>query len=525
MGHEQQTVRGWGTGRALDSVQSAAPGATPRTRTPETVTQPQRTPPSPPPSGCPLRAHTKVIATIGPASEGCIGDLIEAGMSVARINFSHGTADDHRRRVEIIRREARERMLAVGILADIPGPKMRTGRFAGGQLDLEAGEEVRLRWGGGEAQAGEVLLNFDGFIEAVSPGDRIVLADGKLELVAEGVQGDAIIAGVRRGGTVRDRQGVHLPDSPIDYELPTEEDRDLIQLALELGVDMLGISFVSTADDVRRVAELAPELLMVAKIERQAALENLDSILTVADGLMVARGDLGVELELEELPLVQKSLIQSSLRAGKFTITATEMLESMISASRPTRAEVTDVANAVLDGTDAIMLSGETAVGEYPLDAVATMQRIASAVEISQRYHDLPRPSFRSAEPTFANAAAMAAVQAAEALGIERIICFTESGNTVRLLSRYRPNAKIIALSPHQNTVNQMTLLGHVRPMVFRREASLEDMLHMAAEMLVARRIAQYGDEVVFVAGVPPGIARSTNVVKLHRIGEEVKLH
>jgi pyruvate kinase len=446
-------------------------------------------------------------------------------MSVARINFSHGTAEDHRRRVDIIRSEARERLVAVGILADIPGPKLRTGRFEGGALDLEAGEEVRLRWGGGVAQKGEVLLNFEGFFEAVTPGNRIVLADGRVELVAEGVQGDAIVAGVRRGGIVRDRQGVHLPDSPIDYELPTEEDRDLIQLALEMDVDMIGISFVSCADDVRRVAELAPGMIMVAKIERQAALENLDEILAVADGIMVARGDLGVELALEELPLVQKTLIQSALRAGKFTITATEMLESMVTASRPTRAEVTDVANAVLDGTDAIMLSAETAVGEYPIDAVATMQRIASAVELSQRYHDLPRPSFRSAESNFANAAAMAAVQAAEALGIQKIVCFTESGNTVRLLSRYRPNAKIIALSPHQKTINHMTLLGHVRPILFRREASLEDMLHMAAEMLVARGISKYGEEVVFVAGVPPGIASSTNVVKLHRIGEEAKLH
>jgi pyruvate kinase len=240
---------------------------------------------------------------------------------------------------------------------------------------------------------------------------------------------------------------------------------------------------------------------------------------------MVARGDLGVEAELEQLPLIQKSLLQAAMRAGKFTITATEMLESMIESSRPTRAEVTDVANAVLDGTDAIMLSAETAVGAHPVEAVATMTKIARAVESSQRYHDIPRPLFRSAEANFSNATALAAVQASEALNVTKIVCFTETGNTVRLISRYRPNAEIIALTPHQRAVNHMTVLAHVRPLLFRREKSLEDMLYMASEMLVVRGMAQYGDAIVFVAGVPAGMASTTNVMKLHRIGEEVKLH
>jgi pyruvate kinase len=240
---------------------------------------------------------------------------------------------------------------------------------------------------------------------------------------------------------------------------------------------------------------------------------------------MVARGDLGVEAELEQLPLIQKSLITAALRSGKFTITATEMLESMIESSRPTRAEVTDVANAVLDGSDAIMLSAETAVGEYPVESVATMARIARAVEHSQRYHDMPHPGFRSSEANFANAVALAAVQAAEALSITKIVCFTETGNTVRLISRYRPSAEVFALSPHQRTCNHMSVLAHVRPMLFRRERNLEDMLYMASEMLVVRNMAQYGDVIIFVAGVPAGIARTTNVMKLHRIGEEVKMH
>ena len=469
--------------------------------------------------------HTKIVATIGPASEPRIGELIDAGMSVARINFSHGTDEDFLRRVRLIRSEAGARMKAVGVLVDIQGPKMRLGRFEGGVRAIQAGERVRLRQGRGVSAPGEVLFDFGGFLEAVAPGDRIVLADGQAELVAQSTEGDSIAAVVTRGGDVGDRKGVHFPDSRIRYELPTEQDRRNLALAREAGADMVGISFVSRPEEVQAIRALAPNALMIAKIERMAALENLDRLLDEADGIMVARGDLGVEAELEQLPLIQKSLIQAALRAGKFTITATEMLESMVDSSRPTRAEVTDVANAVLDGTDAIMLSAETAVGHYPVDAVATMCRIARAVEGSQRYHDMPHPGFRTSEANFSNATAHAAVQAAESLNITKIVCFTETGNTVRLISRYRPSAEVIALSPNERTIHHMTVLAHVRPMLFRREKSLEDMLHFASNMLEQRGMARRGDVIVFVAGVPPGIARSTNVMKLHRIGEEVKMH
>jgi pyruvate kinase len=470
-------------------------------------------------------SHTKVIATIGPASEGRVGELIDAGMSVARINLSHGTEEDFLRRVALIRREADARMLAIGILTDIPGPKTRMGLFEGGSRELAEGEKVRLVKGAGIAKRGEIHLDFDGFLEAVRPGHRVLLADGQVELVAESVASDGIVARVVRGGRIGDRKGVHLPDSRLVCELPGEQDRRHLALASEAGVDMIGASFVSRAEELRSIRALCPGTSVIAKIERMAALENVDALLAEADGIMVARGDLGVEAELEQLPLIQKSLIQSALRAGKFAITATEMLESMVESSRPTRAEVSDVANAVLDGSDAVMLSAETAVGEHPVEAVATMARIARAVETSQRYHDLPRPEFRISEANFGNATALAAVQAAEALGIGKIVCFTETGNSVRQVSRYRPSAEVFALSPHLRTVHQMTVLAHVRPMLFRREKSLEDMLHMASEMLLVRGMARQGDAIVFVAGVPPGISRTTNVMKLHRIGEEVKLH
>ncbi len=471
------------------------------------------------------QAHTKIVATIGPASEARIGELIDAGMNVARINFSHGTSEDFHRRLQRIREAAAERGVPIGILSDIQGPKMRMGRFEDGRRDVHVDDVVRLREGRGMSAPGEVVLEFSGFQEAVEPGHRVILADGQVELVAEECEGGVIVTRVVRPGTLGDRKGVHFPDSAVSYELPTPEDRRNLALAREAGVDMIGVSFVSRKEEILAVRELCPEALMVAKIERMAGLDNLDEILTVTDGVMVARGDLGVEAELEQLPLIQKSILQAALRAGKFTITATEMLESMIESSRPTRAEVADVANAVLDGTDAVMLSAETAVGAFPVEAVATMSKIARAVESSQRYRDIPRPSFRAAETNFSNATAMASVQVAQALRVPLIVCFTETGNTVRLISRYRPDAEVIALTPNQRTVNHMTMLAHVRPFLVRRERNLEDMLSMASEMLVMNGLAQYNDPIVFVAGVPAGVARSTNVLKLHRIGEEVKLH
>ncbi len=469
--------------------------------------------------------HTKIVATIGPASEHRIGELIEAGMNVARINFSHGSLEEQRVRIERIRAEAHARMTAVGILADLQGPKMRLAGVEGGSRELLEGQTVQVRQGTGIAPEGQVLFNFGGFMERVEPGHRLLLADGQVELEATSKAEDCLEAVVIKPGVIADRKGVHLPDSDIEYELPTDEDREHIEFCNEVGVDLLGISFVGRASELREIRSLAPTPLLVAKIERQLAITNLAEILEVADGIMVARGDLGVELDLEQVPVQQKIMLHEALKAGRFTITATEMLESMIESSRPTRAEVADVANAVLDGSDAIMLSAETAVGEHPIEAVRTMRKVARAVEASSRYHDMPRSAWRATEPDSANAVALAAVRVADALGLSKIICFTETGRTVRLLTRYRPRAEIIGLSPKSSTVNQMTLLAGARPILFRREPSLEDMLYMASELLVVRGLADYGEQVVFVAGVPPGVARSTNVMKLSRIGEEVRLH
>ena len=474
----------------------------------------------------PEYAHTRIVATIGPASEPRIGELLDAGMSVARINFSHEEHDAHRRRVELLRAAAVERGRSVGILADIQGPKLRLARMVGGARRVRRGDRLILREGDGVAEEGELYVNVEGFDAAVCEGQRVFLADGVVELVVEGREdgGSGHWARVRRGGPLGDRKGVNLPDSELDFELPTEKDRLDLAAAREMGVDLIGVSFVKDGADVRAVRELAPDALIVAKIERASAVDALDDILLEADGVMVARGDLGVEVELERLPMIQKDILAQARRAGKFAITATEMLESMVHAPRPTRAEAADVANAVLDGTDAVMLSAETAVGEYPVEAVETMRGICRAVESTELYAEYSHVAFRASERDFSNATAHAAVEAAEALGIERIICFTESGNTARLLSRYRPQARVIALSPIASSLARMCLLSHVTPIDVHRENNLEDMLAAASQMLLERGLARLGDPVVFVAGVPPGVSRTTNVMKLHRIGEPIRL-
>ena len=444
-------------------------------------------------------------------------------MDRAGVTRSPGGRDDHRALMAAVRAASAEVGRPVGIMVDLSGPKIRVGELEA-PMQLEAGQTVVMA-PEDIAVRGEISTTYSPLAEEIQAGDRVLLDDGLLELSCTGTEGERTRLEVVRGGLLKGRKGINLP--LVDIRAPSLTEKDLADLdfALTEGVEYTALSFVRRAEDVVDLkARVGNRALVVAKIEKVQALRAIEEILPETDAVMVARGDLGVELPFERVPLAQKRIIQLSNFYARPVITATQMLESMIEHARPTRAEASDVANAILDGTDAVMLSAETAMGAHPVAAVNTMREIALSVEKSPRYERRPRLKLNTIDATFGTAIAMAAAQVARALRLDKVICFTESGGTVRLISRYRPGNEIIGLSPNLGVVRQMTVLGHVRPALFRRETSLEEMFDMAAEMLVVRKMAELGQEVVFVAGVPPGVVSSTNVMKLHRIGESTKL-
>ncbi len=462
--------------------------------------------------------HTKIIATMGPATADpvTIRAMVTAGMDVARLNFSHGEADDHRQMLAWIREAATAEGRAVGILQDIQGPKIRLGEIPGGVRLLATGESVRFV-PGSVADGTDIPLDYDGLLSDVRPGDGIMLADGLVRLRCTDVDDAGLTAEVQVGGAIADRKGVALPDSALEMGAITEKDERDLAIGRELGVDYVAASFVRSARDVEQVKSLAGQVPVIAKIELAAAYEQLDEILEVADGAMVARGDLGVQYPLERIPAIQEDILQRTNRAGLLSITATEMLESMIRAPRPTRAEVTDVANAVRNGTDAVMLSGETAIGEYPIRVIETMARICEA---SDGVPTTVQVEFLSKVPTFASATARAAVEVADDLDLATIVAFTESGTTARLLSKYRPEARVIAFTPEESVYRRMAAYRGVRPVMFERRETTDLMLAAAEKYLEKEGVAERGDVVVMVAGIPPNQQASTNLLKLHVIGE-----
>ncbi len=458
---------------------------------------------------------------MGPATADpeIIRAMVAAGMDVARLNFSHGEHDDHRQMAAWIRSAADAEGRAVGILQDIQGPKIRLGEIPGGPRTLAIGEKVRFV-PGSVAEGTSVPIDYDRLLIDVREGDGITLADGLVRLRCTDVDGTGIGAEVVVGGVVSDRKGVAFPDSELETEAITEKDEHDLRIGRDLGVDYVAASFVRSADDILRVRTLAGDVPVIAKIELAAAYERLDEILAVADGAMVARGDLGVQYPLERIPAIQEDILQRTNRAGLLSITATEMLESMIHAPRPTRAEVTDVANAVRNGTDAVMLSGETAIGEYPVRVIETMARICEASD------DLPmavQVEFLRQVPTFASATARAAVEVSDDLDLTTIVAFTESGTTARLLSKYRPSAKVIAYTPEASVYHRMAIYRGVRPVMFERRDTTDLMLAAAEKHLEKEGLAEKGDVVVMVAGIPPNQQASTNLLKLHVIGERTR--
>jgi pyruvate kinase len=466
-----------------------------------------------------VERKTKIVATLGPAcaSYERIRELVAAGMDVARLNFSHGDYKTHRQFADWVRAAAEEEKRVVALLQDIQGPKIRVGTFAGGSCELETGSEVRLIAGEGEGDCDTVYVNYPHLTEDIQPGERVVLADGLIRLEVIGHAPHGLLAKVLIGGTIGDHKGVAFPQSELRMPAITDKDRRDLAFGRELGVDMVAASFVRSAADVKMVAELAgDDTPIIAKIELAAGYQNLDGILDTAPAIMVARGDLGVQLPLEKIPLIQHDILARTNAAGRIAITATEMLESMTKATRPTRAEVTDVASAVLAGTDAVMLSAETATGNHPVRSVEVMDIICREIESS-----LGPPSFghgllKDGDERFPSATAKAAVEAASSLGIETIVAFTESGNSARLLSKYRPLARIIAFTPEPRTLARMALYWGVRPLPFQRLDSTDQMIVYAEKKVLEMGICRPGDGVVIVAGVPPNERASTNLMKLH---------
>lgn len=462
--------------------------------------------------------RTKIVATIGPASQSAeaLAALVEAGIDVARIGLAHGAAADNLARVAQVRQAATVAGRVVGVLADLPGPKVRSGPFGPGAT-LEPGAEVVLAPGDEPSSATRITVDYPTLTADLKTGDRVSLGDGGTVLIVTGVTRDAVRARVLHGGTLRGRPGVHLPAGRLRLSSPTAEDLELLARCVEVGVDMVAVSFVQRGDDIRRVREAAGERcpLLVAKIETPLAVANLDAILDEADAVMVARGDLGTECPIEDVPHLQKAIIRACLASGRPVITATQMLESMTVTTTPTRAEATDVANAVLDGTDALMLSGETAIGVDPVNAVRTMARIALRAEQERRGppwippHERPEPTAGIGGVTWAMT--HAAWQAARDAQAAAIICCTWSGSTVRALASLRPEAPILAMSPNPRTVPQLTLSWGAVPLPVPHYASSDEMVANAVRTAREGGYVRPGQTVVVLAGSPHGASGARN--------------
>lgn len=466
----------------------------------------------------------KIICTIGPASssEDMLKKMILAGMDVARLNFSHGTHESHAKMHASLRKLAKACKRPLAILQDVQGPRIRLGRFQGGEAELHTGESFVLTTRGVIGNDLRASVQYTNLHKDVKKGDRILISDGTIQLRVTDVEGRDVITKVVAGGKIRDHKGLNLPGVQISIASVTDKDKQDIRLGLELGMDIVAISFVRSPEDVlvvrRMIRKAKASSLVLAKIEHPEAVANLDDILDVCDGIMVARGDLGVELPPEKVPAIQKSAVSHANARGKIVIVATQMLESMIRSPRPTRAEASDVANAVFDGSDALMLSGETASGAYPLESLQMMVRVINEAEHSTPFKTAGHPQLLMDQGMFPNAISKATVGAAVGTNSRIIVAFTESGNTARLISDYRPAARIIAMTPSEDTFHRLAVYWGVEPVRVPPVRSTDAMLRQANRVLVERGFARPGDTVVISSGVPIGQPGSTNMLKLHRI-------
>lgn len=470
--------------------------------------------------------RTKIICTIGPSSEEVpvLVKMIKAGMNIARLNFSHGTQEGHSRRLELIREAVRlTEKKSVAIMLDTKGPEIRLGYLKEGFVDLIAGEKVALTAKNIEGNKEILPLTYQGITNDVVPGDQILMADGLIELNVIEIIEEKVICEIIHGGRLLSQKGVVIPGVRVNLPSVTDKDKEDILFGLKNGIDFIAASFVRKAADVLMIRKIVEEaeadVDIIAKIESRESLDNLDEIIKVSDGIMVARGDLGVGIPAEEVPLVQKVIIAKCNKTGIPVITATQMLESMIQNPRPTRAEASDIANAIFDGSDAIMLSGETAAGKYPVESVQTMARIAEKTESSLDYDEVMIRQ-RCVACTVTDSISHATCTIAEELGASAIITSTQTGYTSKMVSKYRPRAPIVAVTPHENILRKMAVVWGVQPILVEHSDDTDSMISVAIESSLKAGLIAAGDLVVITAGVPVGFHGTTNLVKVHTVGD-----
>ena len=469
--------------------------------------------------------RAKIVCTLGPAvdSPEKIRDLIAAGMNMARLNLSHGGYVEHQKRLDQVRAAADNAGVPIAILVDLQGPKIRLGRFKEGPHDLERGDVFTITTDEIEGSKDRVGTTYKGLTADCKAGDRILIDDGKVTVEVTSIDGNDVITRVIEPGTVSNNKGINLPGVAVSVPALSEKDIDDLRWGLKAGADFIALSFVRSAEDIKDVHRIMDEegirIPVIAKIEKPQAVENLVGIVDAFDGIMVARGDLGVELPIEDVPLVQKRCVELARDAAKPVIVATQMLDSMITNSTPTRAEATDCANAVLDGADALMLSGETSIGDFALEAVQTMARIIQRTEEG----GLERIRPLKHEPrTKGGAITKAAVEVGTIVGAQFLVAFTQSGDSARRMSRLRSPIPILALTPDRGTYNRLALTWGVEPMITPVVSHTDEMVKQVDGLLLESKRTTIGDNVIIVAGSPPGIPGSTNAMRVHRMGDAV---
>jgi len=466
---------------------------------------------------------TKIVATLGPSSSKAeqIAKLVDAGVDLFRLNFSHGANEDKAVVIETIRNIAERKKKAIGILADLQGPKIRTGRMENGALPLRKGDSISITTDEVKGRPGLISTIYKALATDVKPGSRILLDDGLIEFKVQSIEGNTVHCTVIEGGILKDLKGINLPGVNVSSPSLTEKDRLDLEFCLDKRVDYIALSFVRKAEDVEELKKIIHgrglSIPVIAKIEKPEAIRNFKSILKVSDAIMVARGDLGVEINAEKVPLIQKNIISACNAAGKPVITATQMLESMILHPRPTRAETSDVANAIIDGTDAVMLSGETASGGYPVEAVRTMVKIALDVERSGLWR-MPAAVSLQTKRNVAGAVAAAACHAAVAVNAKAIVVFTQSGGTAALIAKNRPPLPIIAFTPSEDIRRRLSLYWGVRSLPVGAMSDSDQQITLVDETLLATGVGKKGDIVVITMGVPIGSRGSTNLMKVHAL-------